>query len=449
MKKGMTSLFICSLVLSSLSLGTLVQAQEYDQQIENQTNTINALSQQQQDKTTEIEAIEATIATNQTTVTQLTAEKEQLTSDIKKKYETISTLTVRIQKREEQLKAQARNTQTSERSSYLSVLLNAESFSDAVSRIQGMTTMVQANHALVKQQAQDKKVLEQQTTQVNEQLKTIEKNQKEMANKEKELNVLQLNAEIEKNDLQAQKTIEENKKATFIAQKEEAQKKLAEEQRAQEQALKEQQIKEIEKEQQVQEQKHQEQEVQKAAIQTPKIESAQKEVAEETPIPVTKEDQVDHTVTTPEENGTVPTNTETVSIGKQAAAQAALSEVGTARATGWNAPGECLVSVRRWLGAGGITFGYGDVHSGYVNSGAREISWGDIQVGDVIQYENVYTPDGWIGGIHTMLVVALTNGQATIVESNNPEGSGYVSKRENWSPTPPAGFRAAIWHFPG
>lgn len=449
MKKGMTNLFICSLVLSSLSLGTLVQAQDYDQQIENQTNTINALSQQQQDKTAEIEAIEATIATNQTTVTQLTAEKEQLTSDIKKKYETISTLTVRIQKREEQLKAQARNTQTSDRSSYLSVLLNAESFSDAVSRIQGMTTMVQANHALVKQQAQDKKVLEQQTTQVNEQLKTIEKNQKEMANKEKELNVLQLNAEIEKNDLQAQKTIEENKKATFIAQKEEAQKKLAEEQRAQEQALKEQQIKEIEKEQQVQEQKHQEQEVQKAAIQTPKIESAQKEVAEETPIPVTKEDQVDHTVTTPEENVTVPTNTETASNGKQAAAQAALSEVGTARATGWNAPGECLVSVRRWLGAGGITFGYGDVHSGYVNSGAREISWGDIQVGDVIQYENVYTPDGWIGGIHTMLVVALTNGQATIVESNNPEGSGYVSKRENWSPTPPAGFRAAIWRFPG
>ena len=60
--------------------------------------------------------------------------------------------------------------------------------------------------------------------------------------------------------------------------------------------------------------------------------------------------------------------------GKQAAINAALADVGNSYATGWNQPGECLVSVRRWL-AGGINFGYGGPNSGYVASGATQVSW--------------------------------------------------------------------------
>ena len=37
--------------------------------------------------------------------------------------------------------------------------------------------------------------------------------------------------------------------------------------------------------------------------------------------------------------------------GKQAAINAALADVGNSYATGWNQPGECLVSVRRRLAA--------------------------------------------------------------------------------------------------
>ncbi len=53
----------------------------------------------------------------------------------------------------------------------------------------------------------------------------------------------------------------------------------------------------------------------------------------------------------------------------------------------------------------------------------------------------------WIGGVHTVLVTGVSGGSVQIVEANNPGGSGYVSSNSNWSPAPPAGFRAVVWRF--
>lgn len=48
----------------------------------------------------------------------------------------------------------------------------------------------------------------------------------------------------------------------------------------------------------------------------------------------------------------------------------ALAELGTSRPTGWNQPGECIVSAQRWVANAGGYFGKGGVISGYRNSGA-------------------------------------------------------------------------------
>ncbi|HAZ7958251.1 TPA: CHAP domain-containing protein, partial [Enterococcus faecalis] len=153
--------------------------------------------------------------------------------------------------------------------------------------------------------------------------------------------------------------------------------------------------------------------------------------------------------TTPEKGNEAKPGNGGVTSGKQAAINAALADVGNSYATGWNQPGECLVSVRRWLAAGGINFGYGGPNSGYVASGATQVSWSNVQPGDVVQYESAYSPDSWIGGVHTVLVTGVSGGSVQIVEANNPGGSGYVSSNSNWSPAPPAGFRAVVWRFPG
>ena len=107
--------------------------------------------------------------------------------------------------------------------------------------------------------------------------------------------------------------------------------------------------------------------------------------------------------------------------GKQAAINAALADVGNSYATGWNQPGECLVSVRRWLAAGGINFGYGGPNSGYVASGATQVSWSNVQPGDVVQYESAYSPDSWIGGVHTVLVTGVSGGSVKSLKRTTQE----------------------------
>lgn len=126
---------------------------------------------------------------------------------------------------------------------------------------------------------------------------------------------------------------------------------------------------------------------------------------------------------------------------------AAESEVGTSRATGWSAPGECIQSARRWLLAGNAYWdGGSDPVSAYRDAVRLGIS--DAQPGDVIQYESIDSPTSWVSGVHTLLITGVNgDGTYTIIQSNVPGGSGLVTKVENWTPEPPAGFQAVVWRF--
>lgn len=135
------------------------------------------------------------------------------------------------------------------------------------------------------------------------------------------------------------------------------------------------------------------------------------------------------------------------SFNVDAAIAAAESEIGTSRATGWGMPGECIISAKRWVHAGGGAWtGSGSPVANYV--GATRLSLDLVEPGDVIQYENLYAPHAWVMGVHTVLVTDVhEDGTFTIIESNIPFGSGFVSKNEHWTPAPPAGFQAVAWRF--
>ncbi|MHC5217948.1 phage tail tip lysozyme [Enterococcus sp. LJL128] len=134
---------------------------------------------------------------------------------------------------------------------------------------------------------------------------------------------------------------------------------------------------------------------------------------------------------------------------KKKAIELAYADVGKTFPTGWNAEGECIKAVQRWINNGGGRFGVGGVRSGYTGSGAKEVSKSEVQAGDVMQYESITNPDSFSTGVHTLLITGV-NGDGTfkIVESNNPGGSGLVSATENWTPRPPANFRTVFWRFP-
>lgn len=129
------------------------------------------------------------------------------------------------------------------------------------------------------------------------------------------------------------------------------------------------------------------------------------------------------------------------------AVAAAQSEVGKSFATGWSAPGECIVAARRWVLAGGGNWSGGGTPIGnYVT--ATEVNYADAAAGDVIQYVSNSNPNAWVGGVHTVLVVG-NNGDGTlsIIEANNPGGSGLVSANHSWTPTPPSGLSAKVFRF--
>lgn len=136
------------------------------------------------------------------------------------------------------------------------------------------------------------------------------------------------------------------------------------------------------------------------------------------------------------------------SFNVSAAIAAAKSEIGTSRPTGWSAPGECIMSVIRWVeGAGGANWvGGGDPVSNY--TGATRLTIASAQPGDIVQYESIDYPTSWVSGVHTLLITGV-NGDGTfeIVQSNIPGGSGLVTEVDNWVPQPPAGFQAVVWRF--
>ncbi|ALS02143.1 lipase [Enterococcus silesiacus] len=441
MKKSILSaLLICSVTLTSAVLPMAAVADEYDTKIEQQDEIINGLKTKETEAATKLAAIESDMLTTATKIDELTAKKKTLKEEIKKLYSEISDLNVRIQKREVQMRNQARDVQVSGSStSYLDVILNSESISDAISRVQGITTLVNANNDLLEQQTSDKEDVEKKSETVESQISVLETSTKELNDKQASLDTLKLEQEIAKNDLEAQRSTEENKKSEYVEQKAAAQKKLEEEQAKQAKQAEAQRKADA-----------------AAAVKLAEAQAANPGLVKTNVVQENGTTQETQNAPVSEKPAGKPSGggssigTGGVSDAKKKAAQIALNAVGQTNPTGWGQSGECIVAVQNWLNAAGVRFSPGGPHSGYTQSGAVQVAWSDVQVGDVVQYENALSPDAWLDGVHTVLVVGVNGSSVQIVESNNPAGSGYVSTTTGWTPSPyAANFRAVVWRFPG
>ncbi|MGX7245588.1 PcsB-like coiled-coil domain-containing protein [Enterococcus quebecensis] len=442
MKKSILSaLMVCSVTLTTIALPVAAIADDYDTKIEQQDQIIDGLKTKESEAASKLALIESDMLTTAAKIDELTDKKKTLKDEITKLYGEISDLNVRIQKREVQMRNQARDVQVSGSStSYLDVIINSESISDAISRVQGITTLVKANNDLLEQQTSDKKDVEKKTKSVETQISVLETSTKELNAKKASLDTLKLQQEIAKNDLEAQRTTEENKKSEYVGQKAAAQKKLEEEQAKQAKDQEAQRKAEAEAAVKLAEAQAANPGLAKTNIVSENGTTSQAPSAPVSETPAGK----------PGTGGGSSIGTGNVSAAKKRAAQIALNAVGQTNPTGWGQSGECIVAVQNWLNAAGIRFSPGGPHSGYTQSGAVQVSWSDVQVGDVVQYENSLSPDAWLDGVHTVLVVGVNGSSVQIVESNNPAGSGYVSTTTGWTPSPyAANFRAVVWRFPG
>lgn len=244
MKKSLLSaLLVCSLTLAAVP-SNVAFADTIDEKIEAQDQKINSLKGQQADVSNQISSLEAEIAAVAEKVSNLEAKQAKLNNDTMKLQDKIATLKVRIAKREEAIKKQARDVQVNGQSTnFIDAVVESDSLSDAIGRVQAMTTIVKANNDLVAQQKLDKQAVETKVKENEEKVNALAATQKELetqkndiANKQAELNVLKANlaaeevtAKSDKDKLNKQKAEAEAQAARIRKEQEAAQKAAAEE----------------------------------------------------------------------------------------------------------------------------------------------------------------------------------------------------------------------------
>lgn len=244
MKKSLLSaLLVCSLTLAAVP-SNVAFADTIDEKIEAQDQKINSLKGQQADVSNQISSLEAEIAAVAEKVSDLEAKQAKLNNDTMKLQDKIATLKVRIAKREEAIKKQARDVQVNGQSTnFIDAVVESDSLSDAIGRVQAMTTIVKANNDLVAQQKLDKQAVETKVKENEEKVNALAATQKELetqkndiANKQAELNILKANlaaeeatAKSDKDKLNKQKAEAEAQAARIRKEQEAAQKAAAEE----------------------------------------------------------------------------------------------------------------------------------------------------------------------------------------------------------------------------
>lgn len=253
MKKSILSaVLVCTLALSTVP--SIALADSYDQQIQEKDQKISELQGKQSSVQTQIDEMTAEIATVSGQVKDLEAKQEKLNEDTMKLQDKIATLKVRIAKREALIEDQARDAQVNgQATNYVNAVLDADSLSDVVGRVQAMTTMVKANKTLMEQQKEDKQEVEKQVKANEAKVAELVENQKELetqknaiANKQAELNVVKANyaaeqatAEQDKSKLKAQQEAAKAEQARILKEQQEAEKaRQAEEKRQAEEAAK-------------------------------------------------------------------------------------------------------------------------------------------------------------------------------------------------------------------
>ncbi|BCA85222.1 amidase [Enterococcus saigonensis] len=226
MKKSLLSaLLVCSLTLAAVP-SNVAFADTIDEKIEAQDQKINSLQGQQADVSNQISSLETEIAAVAEKVSDLENKQAKLNEETMKLQDKIATLKVRIAKREEAIKKQARDVQVNGQSTnFIDAVVESDSLSDAIGRVQAMTTIVKANNDLVAQQKRDKQAVETKVKENEEKVSALAANQKELetqknaiANKQAELNVLKANLAAEEATAKSDKDKLNKQKAQALAE---------------------------------------------------------------------------------------------------------------------------------------------------------------------------------------------------------------------------------------
>lgn len=214
-KRLLTTVMISSMMLSSAVLPLVASADS----IANSDKKIAELSSKEAQASAELQNVRSTIADIQAEAATLQAEQETLNKETKKLSEEIATLTDRIEKREAAIKDQARSVQVDgQGTSFVDAVLNAESVSDALTRVAAATRLVGAGNDLMVEQQSDKKSVESKKAETDKKAEKLTENAIALEAKKGELVTQELQKAAVVNTLSAEKATEQSKKDKFVAE---------------------------------------------------------------------------------------------------------------------------------------------------------------------------------------------------------------------------------------
>ena len=229
MKKRLLTVLVTGTVLSLGALAPSVNAQDFDSQIETVNSSIANINEKKSAVNSTIDTLAKELSDVQTKIDTTQAKKAEVQEEIETLKAEIAKLEKVIAERNTRLEEQARSVQTNGARSYLDFLLNAESLSDAVSRIGVVMDLMGANRELMQQQAEDKKQVESKEEAQQEKLAEQEAAEKELASLQTELNDTFSKNKVLLANLSQEELAEIAKRDGLVAEKEAFQKRLAEE----------------------------------------------------------------------------------------------------------------------------------------------------------------------------------------------------------------------------
>ena len=229
MKKRLLTVLVTGTVLSLGALAPSVNGQDFDSQIETVNSSIANINEKKSAVNSTIDTLAKELSDVQSKIDTTQAKKAEVQEAIDTLKTEIAKLEKVIAERNSRLEEQARSVQTNGARSYLDFLLNAESLSDAVSRIGVVMDLMGANRELMQQQAEDKKQVESKEEAQQEKLAEQEAAEKELASLQTELNDTFSKNKVLLANLSQEELAEIAKRDGLVAEKEAFQKRLAEE----------------------------------------------------------------------------------------------------------------------------------------------------------------------------------------------------------------------------
>jgi len=211
----------------------LVKAQTIEEKIKEKNDKIETIVKDQKSAKIYLTDLDNKITQLENEYQKVLKEKNTSEKKLTEINQKITTLEEKIHLRNKLIEEQARNAQVNQKSdSIISVMVNAESLSDAVTAAFGMTKLISASNEIMQAQIDDKESLDELKKEAEKEVIDAEKETRSLEEKEKNLIEAKLNQSIKINEISASLATEQSEKEKFENQKQEAEKRREEELKA-------------------------------------------------------------------------------------------------------------------------------------------------------------------------------------------------------------------------